>query len=92
MREIRPSGSEGGVGRKPHPYPYKTLQDAQGGGDVAGLPVRPIHPPPWSGDLRVAVGRALDWITLRLEEAPWTGAKWVMGVSRVLPGSSPTRT
>ena len=22
MREIRQSGSEGGVGRKPHPYPY----------------------------------------------------------------------
>jgi hypothetical protein len=22
MREIRPSGSEGGVGREPHPYPY----------------------------------------------------------------------
>ena len=23
MREIRPSGSEGGVGRKPYPYPYQ---------------------------------------------------------------------
>jgi|GEM_PF-1576061 len=23
MREIRPSGSEGGVGRKPHPDPYR---------------------------------------------------------------------
>ena len=22
MREIRQSGSEGGVGRKPYPYPY----------------------------------------------------------------------
>jgi len=24
MREIRQSGSEGGVGRKPYPYPYLT--------------------------------------------------------------------
>ena len=24
MREIRQSGSEGGVGREPYPYPYKT--------------------------------------------------------------------
>ena len=23
MREIRQSGSEGGVGRKPYPYPYQ---------------------------------------------------------------------
>jgi len=23
MREIRPSGSEGGVGLIPHPYPYR---------------------------------------------------------------------
>jgi hypothetical protein len=23
MREIRLSGSEGGVGRKPYPYPYR---------------------------------------------------------------------
>ena len=23
MREIRPSGSEGGVGLIPHPYPYQ---------------------------------------------------------------------
>src|SRR5271157_5929962 len=27
MREIRPSGSEGGVARKRHPYPYQTLRD-----------------------------------------------------------------
>ncbi len=26
MREIRPSGSEGGVARKRHPYPYQTLR------------------------------------------------------------------
>ncbi len=25
MREIRPSGSEGGVARLRHPYPYQTL-------------------------------------------------------------------
>ena len=25
MREIRPSGSEGGVGRKPYPYPLSTV-------------------------------------------------------------------
>jgi hypothetical protein len=25
MREIRPSGSEGGVARKRHPYPYRGL-------------------------------------------------------------------
>ena len=25
MREIRPSGSEGGVGLIPHPYPYRPL-------------------------------------------------------------------
>ena len=24
MREIRPSGSEGGVGLIPHPYPYRS--------------------------------------------------------------------
>ena len=24
MREIRQSGSEGGVGRKPYPYPYRS--------------------------------------------------------------------
>jgi hypothetical protein len=29
MREIRPSGSEGGVARKRHPYPYQTLRDAR---------------------------------------------------------------
>ena len=28
MREIRPSGSEGGVGRKPYPYPYQALEPA----------------------------------------------------------------
>jgi len=28
MREIRPSGSEGGVARKRHPYPYQTLREA----------------------------------------------------------------
>ena len=27
MREIRPSGSEGGVARKRHPYPYQTLRE-----------------------------------------------------------------
>ena len=26
MREIRPSGSEGGVARKRHPYPYRNQQ------------------------------------------------------------------
>jgi len=25
MREIRPSGSEGGVGLIPHPYPYRPV-------------------------------------------------------------------
>ena len=25
MREIRPSGSEGGVGSIPHSYPYRTI-------------------------------------------------------------------
>jgi hypothetical protein len=25
MREIRPSGSEGGVGRTPYPYPYRRI-------------------------------------------------------------------
>ena len=25
MREIRQSGSEGGVGRKPYPYPYRCV-------------------------------------------------------------------
>jgi hypothetical protein len=28
MREIRPSGSEGGVARKRHPYPYQALREA----------------------------------------------------------------
>jgi len=27
MREIRPSGSEGGVARKRHPYPYQALRE-----------------------------------------------------------------
>jgi len=33
MREIRPSGSEGGVRSIPHPYPYRT---ADAPGAVAG--------------------------------------------------------
>ena len=27
MREIRPSGSEGGVARKRHPYPYRPVHN-----------------------------------------------------------------
>ena len=30
MREIRPSGSEGGVGLIPHPYPYRLRLVARG--------------------------------------------------------------
>jgi len=30
MREIRPSGSEGGVRSIPHPYPYRTLDGSRG--------------------------------------------------------------
>ena len=29
MREIRPSGSEGGVGLIPHPYPYRGHRPTQ---------------------------------------------------------------
>jgi len=31
MRETRPSGSEGGVARKRHPYPYLRSNPAEGG-------------------------------------------------------------
>ena len=31
MREIRPSGSEGGVGLIPHPYPYRRRGPAEAG-------------------------------------------------------------
>jgi len=30
MREIRPSGSEGGVGLIPHPYPYPPVGNRRG--------------------------------------------------------------
>ena len=30
MREIRQSGSEGGVGRKPYPYPYQECRPLRG--------------------------------------------------------------
>ena len=33
MREIRPSGSEGGVGSIPHPYPYRPVGNRGGGAD-----------------------------------------------------------
>ena len=35
MREIRPSGSEGGVRSIPHPYPYRTVD---GSGAVRNAP------------------------------------------------------
>ena len=41
MREIRPSGSEGGAGRKPRSYLYHE-------GGRAGPPGPPTYPPEWA--------------------------------------------
>ncbi len=41
MREIRPSGSEGGAGRKPRSYLYRTLRYLRRGlGDLVGVMAR----------------------------------------------------
>ena len=44
MREIRPSGSEGGVGLIPHPYPYRQRGSALNQMVCANFPAHPISP------------------------------------------------
>ena len=45
MREIRPSGSEGGVGLIPHPYPYPTATAAHTRPDLRNPGAETRFPP-----------------------------------------------
>jgi len=51
MRETRPSGSEGGVARKRHPYPYLRSNPAEGGHSKTLRACFSSHPDPITPEL-----------------------------------------
>jgi hypothetical protein len=68
MREIRPSGSEGGVGRKPHPYPYED----RGTGHLFPLAQRGVDVPAAGTGWR---HRSAGTTRGRADRAPKTGGQ-----------------